>query len=133
MSSRPSQVVFLDAGTLPCGLALAGDRVDYRAFESTDASQLEARLAEADVVITNKVRLPAEQLRRAGRLKLICVAAAGTDNVDLLAAQELGIPVRNVPDYGSDSVAEHVIATLFALRRELPTYLIAARDGRWGQ
>jgi glycerate dehydrogenase len=47
--------------------------------------------------------------------------------------KKLGIPVRNVPDYGSDSVAEHVIATLFALRRELPTYLIAARDGRWGQ
>jgi len=133
MSGALTQVVFLDAGTLPCGLAFASGKVDYRAFKSTDASQTAARIADAEVVITNKVSLSAERLAKAPRLKLICVAAAGTDNVDLATAQELGITVRNVPDYGSDSVAEHAIATLLALRRELLAYSAAVRDGRWGR
>ena len=89
------------------------------------------RIADASVVITNKVRLTAQQLEGARRLKLVAVAAAGTDNIDLEAAKRLGIEVRNVPDYGSDSVAEHAIATLFALRRELLVYAAAAVDGRW--
>jgi glycerate dehydrogenase len=64
-------------------------------------------------------------------LRLVAVAAAGTDNIDKEAAAQLGISVANVPDYGSDSVAEHVIATLFALRRHVVTYAAAAVDGRW--
>ncbi len=89
------------------------------------------RIADATVVITNKVRLSAAHLQEASQLKLVAVAAAGTDNVELDAARCLGIDVRNVPDYGSESVAEHVIATLFALRRELLVYAAAAVDGRW--
>jgi glycerate dehydrogenase len=83
VSGARTRVVFLDAGTLPRGLA--------------------------------------------------CVAAAGTDNVDLASARTLGITVRNVPDYGRDSVAEHAIAMLFALRRGVSTYCAAARDRRWGR
>ena len=133
MSAARAQVVFLDAGTLPRGLAFASHDIDYQAFEATDASQTAARIAAADVVITNKVRLSAALLAKAPRLGLICVAAAGTDNVDLSSAQALGITVRNVPDYGSDSVAEHAIAMLFALRRGVSTYSAAARDGRWSR
>jgi glycerate dehydrogenase len=70
-------------------------------------------------------------LQAARHLQLVGVAAAGTDNVDLEAATRLGIQVKNVPDYGSDSVAEHAVATLFALRRELLIYAAAAKDGRW--
>lgn len=134
MSEREWQVVFLDAGTLPRGLsfsAAAQSRIIYRAYESTTAAQVAERVAHANVVVTNKVRLGAATLQAAPRLRLVCIAAAGTDNVDLEAAAGRGIAVLNVPDYGSDSVAEHALATLFALRRRLFDYAAAAHDGRW--
>ena len=124
------KVVFLDAATLPVPLQFDA-AIDYQAWPSTQAADVIARIADASVVITNKVRLGAEALRSAPQLKLVAVAAAGTDNIDRDTADALGIAVANVPDYGSDSVAEHVIAMLFALRRQIPVYASAAVDGRW--
>jgi glycerate dehydrogenase len=127
-----TRVVFLDAGTLPQGLSFGADSgVHYTPHETTAPAEVAERIATADIVITNKVRLGADEMRAATKLRLIAVAAAGTDNIDLVSAGELGIVVENVPDYGSDSVAEHAIATLFALRRALPVHSAAARDGRW--
>ena len=132
MNTPQYKVVFLDAGSLLQPLRFdAALPVAYEAHDTTPAECVAERIAQADVVVTNKIRLSAEHLQQAPRLRLIVVAAAGTDNVDTAAAQELGIEVRNVPDYGSDSVAEHVIATLLALRRQLATYAQAAHDGRW--
>jgi glycerate dehydrogenase len=125
------KVVFLDAATLPQPLHFESSDLEYIAYPSTPLGEVAERIAKAAVVITNKVRLSAEHLHVATELRLIAVAAAGTDNIDLEAAQRLGIRVENVPDYGPDSVAEHVIATLFALRRNLLTYSRAAVDGRW--
>ncbi|MDM0116042.1 NAD(P)-dependent oxidoreductase [Variovorax sp. J22R133] len=126
------KVVFLDAATLPQRLEFdpAYD-IDYRAYDSTSAPDVGERIAGATVVITNKVKLGAEVLRAVPNLRLVAVAAAGTDNIDVEAAQELGIRVQNVPDYGSESVAEHAIATLFAIRRQILIYAAAAKDGRW--
>lgn len=134
MHEHPCPVVFLDAGTLPCGLHFderLAQRLHYQAFDRTAPEQVAERIREAEVVVLNKVKLGAELLRQAPRLQRICVAAAGTDNIDLVAAQALGIEVCNVPDYGSDAVAEHAIALLFALRRHLLSYVTAAVDGRW--
>ncbi|MGQ0596671.1 D-2-hydroxyacid dehydrogenase [Aquabacterium sp.] len=132
------RVVFLDAGTLPCGLPFEQHldasllvHLAYQAHERTAPAEVAARIAQAEVVVTNKVRLGAELLAQAPQLQRICIAAAGMDNVDLQAARSLGITVHNVPDYGSDSVAEHVMATLLALRRHLAEYSRAAGDGRW--
>ncbi len=126
------KVVFLDAATLPQVLRFdAGLDIDYQPYDSTSPHQVGERIAGAEVVITNKIRLDGEQLLAASGLKLVAVAAAGTDNIDVAAAESLGIRVQNVPDYGSESVAEHAIGTLFALRREILTYAAAARDGRW--
>lgn len=131
------RVVFLDAGTLPYPLPFhdlddaTRSHISYQPFDTTAPAEIAARIASADVVIVNKVKLTADLLGAATQLKRVCVAAAGTDNVDLQAAAALGISVHNVPDYGSDAVAEHAIATLFALRRHLLTYAAAAKDGRW--
>lgn len=125
------KVVFLDAATLPQKLRFDRDDIDYVAFPYTSPEEVDERIADASVVITNKVRLTSRHLNLAKQLQLIAVAAAGTDNIDLDEARKLEIPVRNVPDYGSDSVAEHVMATLFALRRNISTYAAAAVDGRW--
>ena len=132
MSQKTIRVVFLDASTLPRGLAFPPDSgIDYEAFDSTAPDEVAERIAGATVVITNKIRLNAAQLQGSAQLKLVGIAAAGTDNVDLDAAGRRGIAVKNVPDYGSDSVAEHAIAMLFALRRQLLVYAAAAVDGRW--
>ena len=125
------KVVFLDAATLPTALKFDHPALEYIAYSSTTPAAVIDRIHDATVVITNKVRLGADALRGAGKLRLVAVAAAGTDNIDKEAAAQLGITVANVPDYGSDSVAEHVIATLFALRRHVVTYAAAALDGRW--
>ncbi len=132
MTRRPIVVAFLDAASLARPLVFDGaGNIDYRAFDSTTPDDVPQRVAEADVVVVNKVRLSAANIASASRLKLICVAAAGTDNVDIEAARVRGIPVRNAPDYGSHSVAEHVVAVALALRRHLATYSRAAVDGRW--
>jgi glycerate dehydrogenase len=125
------KVVFLDAATLPRALQFASPAIEYVAHAATSSDQVAERIAGATVVITNKVRLTAAHFAGTPTLRLVAVAAAGTDNIDLAAAAERDIAVRNVPDYGSDSVAEHVIATLFALRRHIVTYAAAAVDGRW--
>jgi len=133
-TAQPCELVFLDAGTLPSGLPFAADQlaqIRYQAYDTTPPAQVAERIAHARVVIVNKVKLGAAELRQAPALRRICVAAAGTDNIDLEAAAELGIGVFNVPDYGSDAVAEHAIAMLFAMRRHLLTYAAAAKDGRW--
>lgn len=132
MNTTRYRVVFLDAGSLPRPLRFdSALPIAYEAHDATPTDRVVERIAHADVVITNKTRLTAEHLQQAPRLRLIVVAAAGTDNVDAKAADRGGIEVRNVPDYGSGSVAEHVIATLLMLRRALGTYAQAAIDGRW--
>jgi glycerate dehydrogenase len=125
------KAVFLDAATLPQSLHFERSDIEYVAYPSTLPHEVTERIAKASVIITNKVRLSAQDLQAAPALRLIAVAAAGTDNIDIEAAQRRNIRVENVPDYGPDSVAEHVIATLFALRRNLLTYRQAAVDGRW--
>lgn len=89
-------------------------------------------IGNASIVISNKVVLDRPLLHSlATHVKLICIAATGTNNVDLHAAQEFGIPVANIRDYASQSVAEHVIAMIFALRRQLPAWQKALQQGEW--
>lgn len=97
----------------------------------TDTSQIRPRLQDADLVITNKCPLDAGTLE-ACRPQLVCVAATGTNNVDLEAARELGIAVCNVTAYATPSVAEHTFALILSLVRRLDELRGAART-RWPQ
>src|SRR4029453_4458870 len=72
-------------------------------------------------------------IRSAPRLKLIAIAATGTNNVDLAAARELGIPVCNVRNYPTHAVPEHTFALMLALRRNLLAYRQSVTTGRWEQ
>lgn len=115
-------IVFLDARTV-------GPEIDLSQFDQLAAStggtfvtypettldQTADRLRDADVVITNKARITREVLAACLNLKLICVAATGTNNVDMPAAQERGIPVRNVAGYSTHSVAQVTFTLLLAL------------------
>jgi glycerate dehydrogenase len=103
----------------------------FSSFEETPAALTHARIADADVVITNKVVIDAAMLRQCGQLRLICIAATGTNNVDLDAAEALGIAVNNVSGYATPAVVQHVFAGLLTLVTRLDRQRRLANDGSW--
>lgn len=117
------QIVFLDAYSLGDSslekISALGTCVFHQTTRPEDTA---ARCAEADVVITNKVKMTREVMQQASRLKLICVAATGTNNIDHAVADALGIAVRNVPGYSTRSVAETTLALVLGLWRQTPYY-----------
>ncbi len=103
----------------------------WRMYPGTVAEEVDHRIADAELVLTNKVVLKRENLVQAKRLKLICILATGTNNVDLQAARELGISVCNVTAYATDSVAQHVMALILAHHTRLLQYTQAVQNGDW--
>ena len=106
---------------------------DYTAYENTAKSEVVERLQGADIAITNKVMIDAEAMRALPSLKLICVAATGMNNVDLNAAAELGIEVRNAVGYSTTSVAETTLASALALARNIVYFDEYFHDGRYAK
>lgn len=129
------RAVFLDRATVDAGdldfspLEAVLDHVDYH--DTSDIRQARERVGQAPVVITNKVPIDKSLLDAAPGLKLICLIATGTDNVDLQAAREQGIAVCNIRDYCSNSVAQHVFSMILALNRHLKGYGDLLRAGAW--
>jgi glycerate dehydrogenase len=97
----------------------------------TEADQVRARVAGAQVVVSNKVVLDSAAIAAAPDLRLICVAATGTNNVDLEAARARGITVCNVRDYATAAVSQHVFALILALTTRLSAYQRDVAEGRW--
>lgn len=129
------KAVFLDYDTVSAGdLDTSGLKQLMPEFElcgSTDESEISARLAEAEIVLLNKFRLTREHLYAARHLKLIALAATGTDNVDLVAARERGIGVCNVRGYCSQSVSQLVWSMILSLTQHVHEYSRLAKDGSW--
>jgi len=128
---------FLDRNTLDCGdldfSVLDAELPELTYYPATLPDQVAERIAQAEVVISNKVMLNAAAIEQAPRLRLICIAATGVNNVDLAAAEAAGITVCNCRGYGSPAVVQHVFALLLALYTRLPDYHQAVRAGRWQQ
>jgi len=129
------KISFLDRNTFsdPIVFPVARLVAEWQEHARTLPDQVLAHAADATVVVTNKVKLPAALLEKLPQLKLIAVAATGVDHVDLVAARRLGIGVCNVRDYATHSVPEHVFAVLLALRRNLLAYTTAATNGAWAR
>lgn len=104
---------------------------DLRTFAATPSEQLVQRVADAEVLLTNKVKLGAAALTRFPRVRLVCIAATGTNNVDLEAARGRGITVCNVPAYSTMSVAQQVFALVLALTQHLREYELLLQAGAW--
>ena len=100
-------------------------------FAVTPVEQVAPRVADAEVVITNKVKLGAGELARVPRLRLVCVAATGTNNIDLEAARARGVAVTNVPAYSTQSVVQQVFAFALALTQHLKEYAALLQQGAW--
>lgn len=90
-------------------------------------------VSNTHVIVTNKVVLSAEVFAQCNNLKLVCVAATGTNNVDITAATDCGIIVCNVRDYATASVVQHVFATLLALVTKLQNYRTEVLRGEWSR
>ena len=129
--------VFLDRDSLDLGdldlRALEQAFDSFRIHPATDPHEVPSRIAGCDVVISNKVVLDAERLRGAEQLRHICVAATGTNNVDLGVAEQLGISVSNCQGYGTSAVAQHTLALMLALATRLVDYTEAVRRGDWNR
>lgn len=132
----PPCAVFLDFATVDRGdLDLSPLRAQIRTlktWDSTSEDTLDERLDGPDVVIVNKVRLDAGTLERA-RPDLVCLAATGSDNVDILAARRAGIGVTNIRNYCTDSVAQHTLALLLAVTVRLVDYRAELISGAWSE
>ncbi|GLZ86649.1 glycerate dehydrogenase [Metapseudomonas resinovorans] len=132
-----SRAVFLDHASLDLGdLDLNPLRRTFGELHlhgQTAPEDVTERLRGAQVAISNKVRIDAAAMAANPDLKLILVAATGTNNIDLDAARAHGITVCNCQAYGTPSVAQHTLALLLALTTSLPDYQAAVRAGRWQQ
>ena len=104
---------------------------DYRVYDRSDAGNIIDHARDADIIISNKSKLGAVQFKLLPKLKLICVIATGTNNIDLDAAARHGIEVVNVKDYAAASVSQHVMLLMLALAGNFLPYQQDIRDGVW--
>lgn len=118
------KIVFLDAKTL-------GEDLDFSGFDElgevvkygfSSGEEARERTKDADVVIVNKVAMNEQSIGEAEHLKLICVTATGTNNLDKDYLAARGIAWRNVAGYSTETVAQHTFALLFYLMEKLPYY-----------
>ncbi len=101
--------------------------------DRTPPEQVVARARDAEIVLTNKALLPRETIAALPKLKYIGVLATGYNVVDVAAAKERGIPVANIPDYGTHSVAQMTFALLLELVHRTGHHAQTVRDGRWAR
>ena len=132
-TGEPLSIVFLDRATLPPETVVRMPAFPHRlvVHERTAPEDVAARIADADIVITNKAPVRGAALEGAKRLRLVAVAATGTDVVDVKAANSRGVTVSNIRNYAVNTVPEHTFALLLALRRSIVAYRESVARGRW--
>jgi len=128
------QIVITDGYTLNPG-DLSWDafknigQVKY--YDRSTAGEVTERCREATIIITNKTPITIETMQAASNLKLIAVTATGYNIVDVAAAKQKGILVCNVPEYGTDSVAQHTISLLLELTNHTGKHAQSVQEGEW--
>jgi len=106
---------------------------EVEVFQTTSADLTLSRITDSNVIVTNKVVITKEMMSECKKLKLICVAATGMNNVDLEAAKELNIEVKNVAGYSTDSVIQHTFSMLFYIIGQSRYYDEVVKDGTYSK
>ena len=127
------RIVFLERNTVQANFRRPDFDHEWIEYGESQASQVVDRLRGATIVISNKLALREPDLARLPELKLIAIAATGFDCVDLDYCRARGIAVCNVRGYAANSVSEHVLMLMLALRRNLLAYREDVRQGGWQQ
>jgi len=127
------KIVFLDRDTLSPETVLRAPQFPHEiiTYARSTPEEVASRIAEADVVITNKAPVSAAAIAGASRLRLIAVAATGYDIVDIEACKVAKIIVSNIRNYATNTLPEHTFALILALRRSIVPYRQSVIDGRW--
>ena len=126
-------IIFLERNTFNIQFRRPGFDHDWVEYGETDETQVVDRLRDATIAICNKVALRENTLSQLPKLKLIAVAATGTDNVDLAYCRAHNIAVCNTRGYAVNSLPEHALMLMLALRRNLIAYRDDVRAGRWSE
>jgi glycerate dehydrogenase len=131
------RAVFLDFGSLgPDDIdatPLTRLLPELTVYPATVPHEVEARIRDAAIVLVNKVRIDRSLIAACPQLKLICLAATGTDNVDLAAARDHGVAVCNIRNYCTPSVVQHVFGMLLELTLSLSGMRQLVADGAWSR
>lgn len=127
----PLKIVFLDRATMGVPVREPKFPHEYTEYQATAVEEIVERLADADIAIINKVQMRAPTLEKLPNLKLIAVAATGTDCIDKAYCKAHGIPIVNIRNYAVNTVPEHTLALIFALRRGLVPYVLDVQRGKW--
>jgi len=131
------KAVFLDTDSLDRGdldrTALEGCADGWTFYGHTPPEAVAERIGDAEIAVTNKVPVTAETIAATPNLRLVCIAATGTNNVDMEAARSQGVAVTNVVRYATPAVVQHVFALILGLSTRLPQYQAAVREGRWSR
>lgn len=129
------KIVILDKSTLGEDIDLSpiynmGECTEY---PTTPYDMVAERVKDAEVIVTNKIKLNGETLKGAERLKLICVAATGYDNIDTAYLKEKGVALCNVPGYSTDSVAQVTVSMALSLMTHLMEYREFVHSGEYSK
>ncbi|QWG09126.1 D-2-hydroxyacid dehydrogenase [Flammeovirga kamogawensis] len=131
------KIVFLDTNTLGNDVHEELQRFknlgDVIYYDSTTANEITDKVKNAEIIVTNKVVITKEIMASCSQLKLIVVTATGTNNVDLTAAKELEIVVKNAVNYSSESVAQQTFAMLLSLMNGIHTYDSRVKSGQYSE
>lgn len=127
------KIVFLDMYNSNPGdidVSLFKELGEFITYDRTEKSDIKERIKDADIVITNKVKLGKAELEGT-KVKFIAEAATGFDNIDLSALKELGIGLANVPSYSTYSVVQLTLAHLLNATNDVYSYAKEVRSGKW--
>ncbi len=132
--AKVMQAVILDAGTLGNDVSLVSFEqlpLSLTVYDQTSPDQLAVRIADVQVVFTNKVVIGRELLKASPELQYIGVLATGMNNIDLTVCEEQGIKVQNVERYSTSSVAQHSMALMLSLANKIPANSANTLNGQW--
>ena len=128
------KIILLDALTFGDTDLSGFDKLgEVTVYQTTSKEQTLGRIIDADVIVTNKVVIDAKSMEQCKNLKLICVAATGTNNVDLSVAESLRIQVKNVIAYSTESVIQHTFSMLFYLMGHAKYYDEVVKSGAYAK
>ena len=126
------KIVFLDAATMGTTPLTAIESLgEFERYDNSTAEEARLRVQDADVAIVNKVIVDQAFLDAAPKLKLICEAGTGMNNIDARLCEERGVAVRNVAGYSTDAVSQHTWMLILALSGRLFHYDSYVKDGRY--
>lgn len=133
METEIMRITVLDSATLGDDISLKplAEIGELDEYKNTAPDEVRARIADCDACVVNKIKLNADNLSAAKRLKLICVTATGYDNIDLEYCRRNGIAVCNVVGYSTDSVAQITLATALSLYSHLGEYNDFVKSGEY--